>query len=81
MTARRTEVSKPYHNASRLFHDLCREHQLNWSERRALRKLANHLNVDPPALLFVQPECFSVTGLSPEQAGQLDRLRRRLFFE
>ena len=65
-----------------LFRELCRAHSLSRPRRRLLKRLAAARAVSPPALLFVQPECFALAGLPDDLASQAEEialLEQRLF--
>ena len=80
--ARRFENLKSYDNPPELFRELCRAHELNWSTRRLLKRLAAEWELTSPALLFVEPERFNTARLPAEwreHAPQLEHLRKQLF--
>ena len=80
--ARRRQSDFHYNSPQRLFADLCRAHQLNWSNRRLLKHLAAARGLESPATLFVEPEHFDMTNVpAPLKASAADlrQLRRRLF--
>ena len=67
---------------TRLFHDLCRGHQLELATRRLLKKLALARGVESAAELFIEPNYFNPAGLPPAlkpSAHELQQLRRTLF--
>ena len=67
---------------TRLFHDLCRGHQLELATRRLLKKLALARGLESAAELFIEPNYFNPAGLPPAfepSAHELQRLRRTLF--
>ncbi len=71
-----------YHSAPRLFRELCRVHELDWTSRRLLRQLARAHPLAPPARVFVEPRWFDAPHLPPDlQAArsQLAALKARLF--
>jgi hypothetical protein len=79
---RRFERLKSYDSPPELFRELCRVHQLDWSTRRLLKRLAVEWEMTSPALLFVEPERFNVSRLPTEwreNAARLEQLRERLF--
>lgn len=79
---RRFERMKTYNSPPELFRELCRVHQLDWSSRRLLRRLAAEWEMTSPALLFVEPERFNVSRLPMEwheETDRLERLRTKLF--
>jgi hypothetical protein len=66
----------------RLFRGLCRLHRLSWSQRRLLRQLARARGLAQPAQLFVGPEYFDESQLTPALRGKIQwlrRLRQQLF--
>jgi hypothetical protein len=66
----------------RLFADLCKAHKLSRRERSIVHRLAQQLQLEQPAILFVEPTwyCAEKVGPSWDQCGEdLDRLRQRLF--
>jgi hypothetical protein len=66
----------------RLFHDLCRAHQLHMRNRRLLKKLAAARGVENAAELFVDPKYFDAADLPQalqSTATELRKLRRILF--
>jgi hypothetical protein len=74
----------PSNSARGLFRELCRAHGLDRSGRRLLKRLAAARGVAPPALIFVQPQCFAVSGLPDDlndQAEAIATLEQRLFGE
>ena len=67
---------------TRLFHDLCRGHQLELATRRLLKKLALARGLESAAELFIEPNYFNPAGLPPAfepSAHELQRFRRTLF--
>jgi len=79
---RRFERMKSYDSPPELFRELCRLHQLDWSSRRLLRRLATEWEMTSPALLFVEPERFNVSRLPMEwheETDRLETLRAKLF--
>lgn len=72
----------PFRNPRRLWADLCRLHQLDMSQRRLLKKLAQTQKLDNRAVVFVQPGYFRRDKLDPTlaaNAAQVDALRKKLF--
>jgi hypothetical protein len=66
----------------RLFFDLCSAHKLSRRERNLLKQLASLHRLEQPAMLFVEPSCYSVEKLGPKwvrREEELDGLRQRLF--
>jgi len=79
---RRFERLKSYDSPPELFRELCRVHQLDWSSRRLLQRLAAEWEMTSPALLFVEPERFNVVRLPMEwheETDRLEKLRAKLF--
>jgi hypothetical protein len=79
---RRFERLKSYDSPPELFRELCRVHQLDWSRRRLLQRLATEWEITSPALLFVEPERFNVARLPMEwheETDRLEKLRAKLF--
>ena len=79
---RRFERLKSYDSPPELFRELCRLHQLDWSSRRLLQRLAAEWEMTSPALLFVEPERFNVARLPMEwheETDRLEKLRAKLF--
>jgi hypothetical protein len=71
-----------YNRPARLFADLCRAHNLNWSSRRLLKHLAAARDLKCPATLFVEPEYFDMANIPPAlkaSASEVRQLRHRLF--
>jgi hypothetical protein len=64
------ERTGSYRSPRALFRALCRAHGLDGSQRRLLQRLARSRQLPQPAALFVEPECFSASTLSPELQGQ-----------
>lgn len=66
----------------RLFRELCQAHRLNWTNRRLLTQLASWRGIEHPARLFLEPEWFDSSTLSPalepEREG-IERLRDQIF--
>jgi hypothetical protein len=50
--------SPGYHSPKALFRELCRVHRLDGKSRRALMRLAQQQGVDPPTLVFLEPDRF-----------------------
>jgi hypothetical protein len=71
-------------SSRQLFRELSRAHELSFSKRRLLKRLAAARGVASPALLFVEPNYFDAStlpsGLQPA-AKDLQRLRQLLFDE
>ncbi len=76
-TARRRAPG--FFSNSQLFMDLCREHQLDWTDRRLLKQLAVHHELNP-CQLFLEPVRFQeVEGDLSRLAPRLSALRAQLF--
>jgi hypothetical protein len=79
---KRSDFSRPCDDPRKLFRQLCAAHQLNFSNRRLLLRLATALELPQPAALFVDPEAFATTNLPPQlrkEAKQISRLGQQLF--
>lgn len=73
---------QPYHGPRRLFLRLCREHQLNASERWLLWRLAQAHELQQPASVFVDRRHFETEALPQSwrnEEQRLGQLRERLF--
>jgi len=71
-------ASHPY----RLFITLCKAHQLKWSDRWLLWKLARSQRLRDPGRVFLEPERFDTTNLSSslrQHSARIHLLRERLF--
>ncbi len=71
-------VGRPW----RLFFQLARAHRLAWRDTWLLHRLACRLELQQPALLFVQPENFAPSRLEDwpsNRIARLAQLRERLF--
>lgn len=78
----RQERAGRHHHPRALFRKLCQAHDLTWTERRLLLKLSQAHGLAHPGRLFIEPERFTISSLSPELARQADlveELRERLF--
>ena len=67
-----------------LFLQLCKAHQLRWSQRWLLWRLARAQRLRDPARVFLEPERYEPAHLSPAlqpRAAELEELRGRLFFQ
>jgi len=64
------ERAGSYRSPRALFRALCRAHGLDRSQRRLLLRLARLRQMPQPAALFLQPESFATSTLSPELQGQ-----------
>jgi hypothetical protein len=70
-----------YYDAAALFRELCRAHGLDFRSRRLLSRVARRQRLDPPARVFLEPQCFEAASCDSELAPhreQLERLRDRL---
>ena len=77
-----TERQRNKHSPWRLFTDLCKAHKLSRRERRMVHRLAQELQLDQPAILFVEPWWYSAEKVGPtweHRVEELDRLKQRLF--
>jgi hypothetical protein len=66
----------------RLFRELCQAHELDFSSRRFLNKVARHQRLRHKARLFVEPERLKPSNLSPQLRSRkrlLKALRQRLY--
>jgi hypothetical protein len=66
----------------RLFTDLCTLHHLNRRERLLITRLAQDIQLEHPALLFMESAWWEADRLSPAWVRcrpELDKLRKRLF--
>jgi hypothetical protein len=82
LVVRRGEREFRSASTARLFGELCRAHQLGRSSRRLLKRLAVMRGLNTPAMLFIEPDHFDLTTLSPDLkplAAELRQLRHRLF--
>jgi hypothetical protein len=73
---------RSYFNARQLFAQLCRHHQLDWSSRRLLRRLARSRQLKHPAQVFLEPLWFDTANMPPglrPYRQQLVALRERIF--
>ncbi len=73
---------RSYHNQTRLFHDLCRLHGLDFPSRKLLWRLAKLKQLEHPAQLFVEPSWFEapqVPGSLQPFRSQLAELKLRIF--
>jgi hypothetical protein len=69
-------------NPRALFRKLCTAHGLGIGDRRLLWQLARHHRLDHPARLFLEPERFEPSELSPrlkKDAATIRALRTQLF--
>ena len=63
-----------YRSALRLYLELCRAHNLKWTNRWLLWRLACYRRLAQPARLFIEPEQFTSGPLSPGLAARQARL-------
>jgi hypothetical protein len=67
---------------ARLFRELCQAHDLGYSHRRLLKRLAAARGVAVPAMLFVDPKHFDTANLPASldaSANEVRRLRALIF--
>lgn len=69
------ERSGSYRSPRELFRAMCRAHGLDGTQRRLLLRLARSRQMPQPAALFLQPESFAASTLSPELAGQTQAIQ------
>jgi predicted negative regulator of RcsB-dependent stress response len=73
---------KQANSHSGLFNGLCRHHGLDSSSKKLLRSIAQHIQINHPARLFLEPGWLDLKQLGPEfqaQANALKSLRKQLF--
>ncbi len=72
-----------YRNPRQLFAELCKAHQLNWSDRSLLGRMARHHRLTDPARLFLETQYWDEQSLGPAFALEFVRLRtlRKQVFE
>jgi hypothetical protein len=78
----RYRAQRTIHSPWQLFHDLCTAHGLNHGERSLVRQIARDLQLEQPAVLFVEPAWWEHNRLPSSVKRQLtpiDKLRKRLF--
>jgi hypothetical protein len=78
------EHRKAYNSPLRLFLALCKAHELRWSDRWLLWRLARERRLKDPARIFLEPQLFEEAGLRRSlraQAPRLRQLRNALFAE
>jgi len=78
----RYRSQRTIHSPWQLFQDLCAAQGLSHGERSLARQLARDLQLDQPAVLFVEPAWWEHERLPQglkRQAAVIDKLRRRLF--
>ena len=74
--------SGKYHNHRGLFRELCRAHQLCWSDQRLLLAVARQQGVAVPARMFLEPDRFEperLKDLKEEQRSRVAKLHETLF--
>ncbi len=64
-----------YNSPWRLFADLCKAHNLNWSERWLLRRVARHQGLRDPGRLFLEAERWEENNLGPAFVLEYPRLK------
>lgn len=65
-----------------LFRELCEAHEIEWNEWLLLDELAQYHQMSHPGEIFLRPECFEPTDLSPALQARVEellRLRDRIF--
>ncbi len=80
--ANRMVRSRRLYSHPALFAGLCTVHGLNVSSRRLLKRVVKSHRLVQPARLFVEPRWLDPAGLGAafeDQAGELEKLRSRLF--
>ena len=73
-----------YKSPLRLFLALCRAHEINWSDRWLIWRLARAHRLSHPAQVFVDPARFDGQGLSrgfTVKRHRLNAIRDKLFAE
>jgi hypothetical protein len=78
----RLREQRTRHSPWLLFGELCAAHGLTHAERRLARQLAKQLQLDHPAVLFVEPAWWGperVPLLLTCDLPALEKLRKRLF--
>lgn len=79
---RRSERPKSIDNQKKLFHELCKVHQLERHETALLKAVAEGAELDDPSLLFIDPGLLDAAILDQkwvEESAELARYRE-LFF-
>jgi hypothetical protein len=64
-----------YNSPGRLFTDLCKAHNLNWSERWLLRRVARHQGLHDPGRLFLEAEHWEEKNLGTAFVLEYPRLQ------
>ncbi len=78
----RYRAQSTVHSPWKLFHSLCTAHALSHGERSLIRQLARDLDLDQPAVLFVEPIWWDHDRLPlplQRQVVVVDKLRKKLF--
>jgi len=78
----RREQRRPVNSPLRLFWALCGAHQLRWTDRWILWRLARYQRLDDPARVFLEPQRLSTANLSPalrQRHSEIKTLREILF--
>ncbi len=64
-----------YHSPWRLFRALCKVHNINWSDRWLLQRIARQQGLRDPARLFLEIQRWDDQTLGPASALEFVRLR------
>jgi hypothetical protein len=78
----RHDTTRRIYSPRALFRQLCKAHNLDWSSRRLLKRIAQSHGLAHPARLFLEPQRFALESLAPEladRAEQIEYLREQLF--
>ncbi len=73
---------RSYFSSKKLFKELCRLHQLDWSHSRLLWKLAQARRLEHPSRLFLESTWFEPAGLPATLKpfrNELEAIQQRLF--
>ncbi len=73
---------RSYFSSKKLFKELCRLHDLDWSHSRLLWKLAQARRIDQPARLFLESDWLDATELPASMRpfrAELGEIHGRLF--
>jgi hypothetical protein len=79
---KRRDFSGHCDDPRKLFRQLCAAHELDFTDRRLLLRLATALKLPQPAALFLQPAAFAPADLPPQlrqEAAQIKQLGQQLF--
>ena len=80
--ANRYEQRHATNSPTDLFRELCRIHHLTNADRRLLKRIATHWELESPALIFIEPDLFVSARLPIElhpETEHVERLRQHLF--